>query len=653
MPLNVISRKSTGNERTDYTRWRLQDNDSRHTWHYLSDDDAAKNWPQSTAEKYYLNLPTVSKVTYSAVLDSHSNGFLHLQNLPLLPKADDPLGAARNGLSFFENLLLPSGHWGCESGGPMTFCVGIVIAWFVTKTPIPDPVSIEIKRYLVAQANPDDGGWGLHTTDESNVCGTVINYCVLRLLGMGPDDPVAVKARRFLHRHGGAVNSSVWGKFWLSILGVMDWDAVNPLPSELWLLPNWMPIAPWRYYVEIRYVSLPMCYLYSTRWRCEETDIIRQLREEVFVQPFASMHWASYRNTIAPIDNKHPRSFLIDCVNWAYLNLWKPYLRPESLKLRAESWISHLIDIQDENTAYAGIAATDAPMNTIICYFRDGPESHSFKRHLDRLNEFLWMTDQGMLINSTNGSQSWDTALVIQAICSSSLHREERWRDLLLRTLHFLERHQIRENCVGTDKCYRQHRKGCWSFSNKEQGFPVSDCTAEALKAVILLQKMAGFPELLDDQRIFDAVDSLILYQNASGGVAAFETRRGAEFLEMLNPTEIFAKHMIDYDYPECTSSCVTALALFRQYWPKYRAGEIENFIRRGVEWIKSNQNPDGSWYGSWGICFTYATMFALECLASAGERYDNSDSARRGCAFLISKQRDDGGWSEAFKVSS
>lgn len=45
--------------KTDYTRWRLKDDDSRHTWHYLEDDEEMKKWPQSTAEKYYLNMPLV------------------------------------------------------------------------------------------------------------------------------------------------------------------------------------------------------------------------------------------------------------------------------------------------------------------------------------------------------------------------------------------------------------------------------------------------------------------------------------------------------------------------------------------------------------------------------------------------------------------
>lgn len=45
--------------KTDPSKWRMKDDDSRHTWHYLTDAKEAKAWPQSYAEKYYLNLPLV------------------------------------------------------------------------------------------------------------------------------------------------------------------------------------------------------------------------------------------------------------------------------------------------------------------------------------------------------------------------------------------------------------------------------------------------------------------------------------------------------------------------------------------------------------------------------------------------------------------
>lgn len=46
-------------EKTDYSRWRMRDDEGRQTWHYLEDDEAAKNWPQTTADKYFLGLPMV------------------------------------------------------------------------------------------------------------------------------------------------------------------------------------------------------------------------------------------------------------------------------------------------------------------------------------------------------------------------------------------------------------------------------------------------------------------------------------------------------------------------------------------------------------------------------------------------------------------
>lgn len=44
-------------------------------------------------------------------------------------------------------------------------------------------------------------------------------------------------------------------------------------------------------------------------------------------------------------------------------------------------------------------------------------------------------------------------------------------------------------------------------------------------------------------------------------------------------------------------------------------------------------QRPDGSWYGSWGVCFTYGAWFGCEALAAVGETAFNSG----GCARLRS----------------
>ncbi|KAK5240050.1 hypothetical protein LTR40_012350, partial [Exophiala xenobiotica] len=46
------------NARTDRSRWRLRDVSGRHTWHYLRSDQEIQEWPQTTADKYHLGLPT-------------------------------------------------------------------------------------------------------------------------------------------------------------------------------------------------------------------------------------------------------------------------------------------------------------------------------------------------------------------------------------------------------------------------------------------------------------------------------------------------------------------------------------------------------------------------------------------------------------------
>jgi lanosterol synthase len=528
----------------------------------------------------------------------------------------------------------------------------VVYAWVATNHPIPWAYAVEIRNYLFAHAHPELGGWGLHIEGESTVFGTSLNYTVLRLIGVDAEHPIMIKARGRLHELGGLVRAPHWSKFFHAMLGVCHWDIVNPVPPEIWLLPDWVPISPWRWWVHIRMVFLPMSWIWSKKWTMPETQVIRELRQELFTQPWDTINWAAERNNIAPIDNYHPKSWVLNTVNWAIVNIWNPYLRPKWLAARAEAHVSKLVDMEDANSDYADLASVNGPLNTIMCYIRDGPDSHSYKRHIERLEEFLWVNANGMLVNGTNGVMNWDTAFLIQATVHAGLAEDPKWKPMLLKGLEFLESQQIREDCVDPEICYRQTRKGGWGFSNKDQGYPVSDCVAEAMKSVILLQKTPGYPQLLEDQRIFDAIDVLLEYQNPSGACSSYERTRAGPYLEHFNAAEVFGRIMYEYDYPECTTAVVTALALFDKYWPEYRKKEREVFLQRAVQYIKTAQYPEGGWYGSWGVCFTYGTMFALESLATIGETYGNSSHAKRGCDFLVSKQREDGGWSESYQVS-
>uniref|UniRef100_A0A453MP21 Squalene cyclase C-terminal domain-containing protein n=1 Tax=Aegilops tauschii subsp. strangulata TaxID=200361 RepID=A0A453MP21_AEGTS len=118
---------------------------------------------------------------------------------------------------------------------------------------------------------------------------------------------------------------------------------------------------------------------------------------------------------------------------------------------------------------------------------------------------------------------------------------------------------------------------------------------------------------------------------------------------QILNPSESFRNIIVDYPYVECTSSLVQALILFRNSYPEYRCEEIEECIKKGTLFIEKQQRTDGSWYGTWGVCFTYASFFATKGLVAAGRTYENSVTIRKACSFLLAKQLSSGGWGENY----
>jgi squalene/oxidosqualene cyclase-like protein len=143
-----------------------------------------------------------------------------------------------------------------------------------------------------------------------------------------------------------------------------------------------------------------------------------------------------------------------------------------------------------------------------------------------------------------------------------------------------------------------------------------------------------------------DSVRLILSFQNRDGGWATYEKQRGGKWLEHLNPSNVFADIMVDYSYVECTSACIQALTCARQRFPLQFEKDIRLAIRRGEQFIRNQQRPDGSWEGSWAVCFTYGTWFAVWGLMAAGT--SAADLAiQRACRFLLKHQKKDGGWGE------
>ncbi|KAI5421263.1 hypothetical protein KIW84_044914 [Lathyrus oleraceus] len=261
------------------------------------------------------------------------------------------------------------------------------------------------------------------------------------------------------------------------------------------------------------------------------------------------------------------------------------------------------------------------------------------------------MAEDGMKMQGYNGSQCWDVALSVQAILATKL--DDEYGSMLKKANNFITHSQVTMNRSGdSNSWYRHISKGGWPFSTQDNGWSVSDCTAEGLKAAILLSNLSfeTVGNAMETEQFCDAVNFILSLQNRNGGFASYELTRSYAWLEKLNPTETFEDIAIDYQYVECTSAAIQSLTLFAQRYPRHRKVEIETCIAKAADFIESIQLADGSWYGSWGVCFTYGTWFGISGLIGAGKRYKDSKSIRKACEFLLSKQHKiSGGWGESY----
>ncbi|ORX40148.1 terpenoid cyclases/protein prenyltransferase alpha-alpha toroid [Kockovaella imperatae] len=621
--------------KTDYAGWRLkvsEDSHGQHKWVYLPEGEARDAWPQNKIDKYWLGLEV---------------------DAPKLKKAKTPLEAARNGAKFFKQLQSEDGHWAAEYGGPLFLTPGLVIAMHVTRQTFKQEERTEMIRYLLNRRKPD-GGWGLHTAAPATAYGTVMNYVTLRLLGMGPDEGPMAEIRGLIHRMGGAVRVPSWAKLWLSVLGAYEWDGVGSVPPELWLLPDWVPFAPSRFWIHVRMTFTPMSYLCGSRYVGQLDPLVLALREELYITPYESIHWSRHRNDIHEADIYNPHSFILNTLH-TFLGYYESALRLPGvssilpIRQKALAAAYQQVVYEDENTTYQTLGPVSKSFNLVVRYTVDGPESEAFKMHLSRVRDFLWLSRDGMFMTGTNGSQLWDLAFFGQAMVETGLAEEEENKECVLGMLDWLDKAQIRDNPKWYKVAHRHRTKGAWAFSTPEQGYTVSDCVSEGLKAVMGIQNLDYAPKTVSLDRMRDAIDTILSMQNANGGYASYELKRGSDKMEYLNAAEVFGDIMVDYLYPECTTSALSALKYFSQLDPTYRTNDVARTIDKAIHWLHSVQRPDGSWYGSWGVCFTYATMFALESLGIAGETYENSTRVKKACEFLISKQKEDGGWGETY----
>ncbi len=481
------------------------------------------------------------------------------------------------------------------------------------------------------------GLWSLHEHEPPNLFVTTLVYVSARLLGVDRDDPLIEPARRFLQQED-VLGIPSWGKFWLALLNLYDWRGVNPTLPELWGLPRWMPLHPSNWYCHTRHIYMGMAAVHAHRPQVPVTPTIAVIREELYPRGFASVDFAAGRNRLRDADLHTKPSMWLRVV----LGLARLFDRFHSKRLRSHyvEEIVRRIRWELQTTNHTSISPVSGILNILVLWLRD-PEDADGHRALEQLDRWIWEDDEGGLRVSGARSGSWDTAFALQALTTAS--QIDGVADALPKAVNYLREQQISVSFEGFHEAYRNDPHGGWCFAEGWHGWPVTDCTAEAVIGLLAADK-----EAVDTTTLDAAVRFMLRGQNRDGGFGTYEAKRSVIGLEWLNPAEMFGDSMTEHSYVECTASCMAALADCGERFPQVVGQEETKALSRAGVWLRGAQERDGSWRGQWGVQFIYGTFFGIRGLLAAGARPDDP-ALRSACQWLLDRQREDGGWGEHY----
>ncbi|WP_229322795.1 prenyltransferase/squalene oxidase repeat-containing protein [Streptomyces sp. UNOC14_S4] len=505
---------------------------------------------------------------------------------------------------------------------------------------LPEPARTAMTRHYRVTVTPE-GGWGLHQESGPSPYCTALAHIALRLLGNRRDDPLGARSAAWLRsRPGGARAVPTWGKLWLAFAGLHDYRAVNPLPPELFLLPPRLPFHPDRLYCHTRTIYQAMAYLYGIRFSGDlGRSLTGELRDDLFggehQPPFRAQRRLLGTDAAAP-----PRRVLRAAFDALALYEHRPPCRTRERALaRCLDRVTH----EQEATRDLGLSPVSSLLNVLVLY-ASGAGPAAVDRALKALDHWRWADPERGIRYAGARTQTWDTAFAVEALLA---HRPDGHTDAALRRACAYLRHaQVTEDVPRPEVTARAPAAGGWCVSDPGHRWPVSDCTAEAVTALLHTGSLLPGAPLPDGQRLRRATAFLLHRQNRDGGFGSYEPRRGSRLLEAANPAEMFSHCMVEDSYTECTGSALVALAELGRLEGRAHREAVTAAVRSGARFLLRTQRRDGSWRAAWGVNRIYGTLFAVRGLRAAGAPPGHPRLAR-AAHWLESVQRADGGWGE------
>ena len=486
-------------------------------------------------------------------------------------------------------------------------------------------------RYLQS-AQLEDGGWPIYTGAPMDVSASVKAYFALKLAGVPQDDPGMRRAREAILAKGGVVSANVFTKIILALFGQYEWRGLPSLPPEIVLVPKKFPFNMYAISYWSRAVIIPLAIMFAVRRECRISA--GQGIEELFCTPRDQIN---YRH--APPFQKDPKF-----ISWRNFFVWvdrilKVYekhplrsVRKKAMK-QAEAWL--LDHMQGEG----GLGAIYPAMaNSIFALMALGyPATHPFIQKALREIEALEIDTPASADGPSTlhlqpcHSPIWDTALTINALVERGLPVDHEALARASSWLRSRQTHSVGDWIVSSPGA----TPGGWYFQFENELYPDVDDTAAVLTA---LAKVSPLQPADRDEALQRGLKWTLAMQSSNGGWGAYD-RDNDQLIFNKIP---FADHQALLDPPtaDLTGRCLEMLGALG-YDRSHPA------VAPALEFLRREQEDDGSWYGRWGVNYLYGTWCVIVGLQAIGEDM-SAPWIRRAVSWVESKQNMDGGWGES-----
>ncbi len=532
-------------------------------------------------------------------------------------------GAIKRSQGNLLNLQRPEGYWVGELMVDSTL-VSDTIAYHHWNGKVDKRWQRKAVNHIFSMQLPD-GGWNIYHGGPSEVNATIKAYLALKLAGVPATDPRMLRARAVATALGGVPRMNTFSKLYLALLGLYPWDYVPTIPCEVILIGKWFHVNFYEMSSWSRSMLVPLAIINHFRpTRPLPTPVtLDELYPEGYHKRDLALspdpEWLTWRNVFLWLDKLHKFAEL-----WVRAGI-HPF-RKRALK-KCEEWM--LKRFEGSN----GLAAIfPAMLNSLIAmkamgYGDDHPQVRRAEMELKNLEH---ETDHTVRIEPCL-SPVWDTAIV--AIC---LHESGVPEDhpAMKRATEWLMEKEIRFRGDWFYKNPVDVEPSGWVFEFENKWNPDVDDTAMVLLA---LRKVPTDDPKRRDECFKRGLKWMMTFQCKDGGWAAFDKDCTKGILEKVP----FADHNAMLD-PECAD--ITARILELLGYEGYTTDHPQ--VKKALEFLRQEQEEDGSWYGRWGVNYIYGTWQVLRGLRALGVNM-NQGWLIKARDWLESVQREDGGWGE------